>query len=358
MLTLLLALACAKTTAPADPTDAPPEPSLPAGVSQTPATTPVPPGAVPPADGPPTPPLAGTTEAMVIEGLTRSQLIFTVGADLSPLALIDQSEADVLAAHLAAHPLWRLTRWEGATMAMMRVDDQKLGRTVPWAGYHDGDAGQWRAALRLRPRQPGAEWTESPLVDRFEPDDSELMVRGWQPAGEGWYAWRASAIEVDGKVASMELHELSQQLELTATSEAIKWITTDLLSLDKFKQDSTDDAPAWGWLPPGEPTQDAKGLYVSVTDDGVDIRGRLNPGEAGWTWARITDPQGRAWLEELTAAATLERMGWDADDSRSFWFQGRVPTDLSVPAGSAVEVWFLADGATKPVQIGRWATGS
>lgn len=356
VLLLALALACAKTTAP-PPVVAPatPEAPPPPGLSATPAAAPTPPGAVPPPGAPSTPPLSGTTDPVQFEGLSRAQVTFTVGVDLSPLALIDQGEAAMLEEHLAAHPRWRLTRWEGAVIAFLRVDDPQLGRTSPWAGYHGQGTELWRAALRLRPRQPGAEWTDSTLVDRFQPDDSALKVHSFQPIGSGTYGLRAAAIEVTGKVATLEVHELSARLELEQTSEALKWITTDLLSLDKFQPDTPDPAAPWGWLPPGEPNQDAKGLYVTSTPQGVDVRGRLNPGAAGWTWARITDAQGRSWLDELSQAATLERIGWSTNQSTSFWFQGRIPTDLPLPPGAIVEAWFLPDGSQTPTKIGRWS---
>lgn len=361
MILTLLALACAHppaSTAAILPSDGQPGGVVTVpGLSETPVGLPQVPGAVPPPDSPPTPPLAGTTEAVVLEGLTHNELQFTVGADLTPLSRIDQSQAQLLASHLAAHPQWRVTRWEGATVAFLRTEDPELGRTVGWAGYHHDADSLWRALLRLSPRLPGAEWTNSPLVDHFSADNNVLAIHAFQPAGKGWYDWRGVAIQVDGKVASLEIHELSRQLELDATSAAMKWITTDLLHLDMFTQDIQGELPPWAWLAPGEPTSDPAGITTVVTKDGVDLHGRLNPGRAGWTWARITGPGGRAWLEQLTAAATLERIGWSKDEDQRFWFQGRVPTELAIPAGSVVEVWFLADGLTQPQQLGRWGTG-
>lgn len=363
VLSLLLLLSCARPTT---STDAPrqaaqAEAAAAPGVATDKQAVPPIPGDVPGALGPGLPGLAGSTEPMVIEGLTRSIITFTLGADLSPLGRIDSAEAAMAATHLEAHPRFRVTRWEGATMAMLRVDDAALGRTVPWGGYHAADDGgvdsRWRAALRLRPRAPGAEWTDSPLVDRYEPQDAVLKIHAFQPLGESTYDWRAAAVEVRGKELVLELHELSEDLSLQAISTAIKFITTDLLSLDRFYDQNDLSVQPWGWLPPGEPTRDAKGLYLATTDAGLDVRGRLNPGAAGWTWVRITDGRGYPWLEELTAAATLERIGWATDPDQSFWFQGRVPTDTPLPPGAVVEAWFLADGDSAPVQVGRWSAG-
>ncbi|MCB9781233.1 MAG: hypothetical protein H6742_21885 [Alphaproteobacteria bacterium] len=357
MLLLSLLMACPKaptSSTPAPAVDAP----VAAGVATAPATGAP---ALPSTDGvagaPPTPPLSGSTDAIIVEGLSRTSLTFTVGADLGPVALIDPSEADILEAHLAAHPGWRVTRWDGATMAFLRTDSDH-GRVVPWAGYHGSrDEKQiWRAAVRIRPRSAGAEWAESPLIDRFTPTDNMLKVHGWQPGGEGWYLWRAAAIEVVGPVATVEVHELSTRLELNQTSDALRWITTDLQSLDKFHDDVDTSQQPWGWLPPGEPTSDAQGVYVDAIDGGIEVTGRLNPGRPGWTWVRITDAYGRPWLEPLVGAATLERIGWSSNPAQSFWLQGRVPTDTPLPAGAIVEAWFQPTGGSAE-QLGRWGIG-
>jgi len=353
---LPLLLACAHSTSTGD---AGAVVVLAPGVEDRMATVPAPPGDVPGSLGPALPALAGQTEVRVAEGRALDIQSFTLGADLSPLARIDTGEAGMLAAHLAAHPRFRLTRWQGATIAWLRRSDQQLGRTVGWGGFHEpvtaGGAGTWRAGLRIRPRAPSMPWTDSRLVDRFTPDDSVLSVHAWKPDDAAHPDRRAAAIEVRAKELTLEVIEQSDRLELVATSAAIKEVARDLLDLDRFHGDADLQQRPWGWLPPGEPTHDPRGLYVTETDAGVDIRGRLNPGAPGWTWARITDAAGRPWLESLTAAATLERIGWSDDDALSFWFQGRVPTDMPVPAGAIVEAWFSADdgGAAQPV--GRWS---
>lgn len=361
MLALALLLSCATTssTGPAPEAAASSAQAPAPGVAAKKSEVPPVPGAVPPPGAPAAPPLAGTTDALLLDGLSRTSLTFTVGADVSPLALVKPESAAVYAAHLEAHPYFRVTRWEGATIAFLRVQDQRLGWTLPWAGYHQGlqqgQPVQWRAGLRLRPRSPGAEWTDSPLVDRFEPDDSVLKVHAFQPSGVGSYDARAAAIEVRAQELALELHELSRALELEPTTAAIKKVTIDLLDFDKFWQDADLSQEPWGFLPPGEPTRDEKGLYVVPTDAGIDVRGRLNPGAAGWTWVRLTDAWGYPWLEDQVGASTLERIGWSPDPEHSFWFQGRIPTDLELPQGAIVEAWFLADGDKTPRQVGRWS---
>lgn len=350
-----LLLACAKGPAPEPAAATVAAPTAP-GVAETVAgETPVRPDTDQSAGAVLPPPLAGSQDAIIVEGLSRTSLTFTVGADLTPVGLLDESEAGVLAGHLAAHPRWRVTRWDGAVMAFLR-DEDKSGRSVPFAGYHGSKEGKelWRAALRLTDREDGAEWTDSPLVDRFGPTDNMLKVHGWQPAGEGWYLWRAAALEVVGPVASIEIHELSARLELDRTSDALKWITTDLQSLDKFHEDVDTNAMPWGWLPPGEPTSDPHGVYVRTVDGGVDVSGRLNPGQPGWTWVRITDAYGRPWLDELVGLSTLERIGWSPNNAHAFWLQGRIPTDTPLPEGAIVEAWFEADGGAV-TQLGRWS---
>lgn len=359
---LLLVLGCPKTTTP--PPVAPAAATVSPGLSAAPAGPPALPGAVPPPGAPATPPLSGRTEAMVLEGLTHSSITFTIGADLTPLDRITPTQQAMLEASLAASPRYRLTRWEGATVAMLRVDDPRLDSTIPYGGYHQGtDQGQpatWRALLRLAPRVPGAEWTDSTLVDRFVPADNVLKVHAFQPTGSGSYNLRAAALEAVGPTATLEIHELSGALELEPLAVAIQQLTSDLVSLDQLQQPTTDAAP-WGWLPPGEPTREPPGLRVQRVDGapdhggGVEISGRLNPGRAGWTWVRITDLQGHAWLDQLTSATTLERVGWSSDPALAFWFQGRVPTATPLPHQAVVEAWFQADGATEAKQIGRWS---
>ena len=369
MLLLLLVLGCPKTTAPPPAPPVVPTEAAPQGLSATPAQGPPPtPGAIPPPNSPGTPPLSGRTDAVVQEGLSHSSMTFTIGADLSPLdrfgAGNGASTADLLAASLCANPTYRVTRWEGATVAILRVRDNQLGATVPFAGYHHGQEGQpdatWRVLLRLSPRTVGAEWTTSPLVDRFTSADSILKVNAFQPAGQDWFDWRAAAFEAVGPAATLEVHELSRDLELGPLADAIKRVTKDLISLDQLQQPATDTAP-WGWLPPGEPFHVPPVLHARRVEGdpahggGLELSGRLNPGFPGWTWVRITDLQGRTWMDDLVGPSTLERVGWSRDDSANFWFQGRVPTTTPLPAQAVLEAWFLADGATAPKQVGRWA---
>lgn len=362
VLPLLLLLACprtAPTPAPtAGPTPVAPEVLAP-GLSAAPAAgAPSLPTTVPPSGAPPAPGLAGSVEAMEFSGTNKSRLVFTLGGDLTPLDAIDQGELAVLTEHLAANPRWRLTRWEGALIAMLRVDDSRLGRTVPWAGYHRGEAEQWRASLRLSARDEASAWRSSSLVNRFTPADNSLKIHGWQPEGEGMYAWRSAALEANGMQVALEIHELSPDLELSRTADALREAMRSLLNLDQFKEDGDLASAPWGWLPPGEPSPDPAGIWVQATDHGLDLRGRLNPGAPGWTWARITDAQGRAWLDELVAAATLERIGWSTQSSQTFWFQGRVPTELALPPGAVVEAWFQADSGGAATRIGRWSAGT
>lgn len=358
MLPLLLLLACprpAPTDAPTGPTPVAPELLAP-GLSPAPAAgAPSLPTAVPPSGAPLAPGLAGSINAVEFAGSNKSRLVFTLGGDLSALDTIDEGEVAVLAEHLAANPRWRLTLWEGALIAMLRVEDSRLGRTVPWAGYHQTETEKWRASLRLSGREEASAWRSSSLVDRFTPAENSLKLHGWQPEGEGMYAWRCAALEANGKNVALEIHELSPNLELSRTADALREAMRSLLNLDQFKEDGDLASAPWGWLPPGEPSPDPAGIWVQTTDHGLDLRGRLNPGAPGWTWARITDAQGRPWLDELVAAATVERIGWSSRADQSFWFQGRVPTELPLPPGAVVEAWFQSDIAAAPTRIGRWS---
>lgn len=360
MLPLLALLACPRSTPPTPAAETPTVAveTLAPGLSAAPAAgAPPMPALVPPADAPSIPSLSGSVNAVELVGSNKSRLVFTLGGDLTALNSIDESELATLTEHLAANPRWRLTRWEGALIAMLRVDDSALGRTVPWAGYHQAADAQWRASLRLSARDESSAWRSSSLVNRFSPEDNSLKINGWQPDGEGMYAWRSAALEANGPVVALELHELSPTLELSHTAEALRQAMRSLLNFDQFKEDGDAQSAPWGWLPPGEPSPDPAGIWVTSTPQGLDLRGRLNPGAPGWTWARITDAQGRSWLEELVAAATLERIGWSDQSSQTFWFQGRVPTDLPLPPGAVVEAWFLADRGGEPVRIGRWSVG-
>lgn len=355
-LLLPLLLACAHSTTTGD---ARAPVVLAPGVEDREAGVPAPPGDVPGPIRAVLPDLVGQIEVRVADGQALDIQKFTLGADLTPFGRIDSQEAAMLVEHLAAHPRFRLTRWEGAWIAWLRRGDPQLGRTVGWGGFHQvvdqGVSTTWRAGVRLRPRTPGSTWGDSGLVDRFTPDDSVLSIHAWRPDAAAAPHRRAAAIEVQAKELSVEVFEISDRLELTATSDALREISRDLLQLDRFYADADLARQPWGWLPPGEPTRDPPGLVVTATKDGVDIRGRLNPGEPGWTWARITDPAGHPWLEQATAAATLERVGWSPDDRLSFWFQGRVPTDTPIPTGAIVEAWFQSDQGGSPRPVGRWS---
>lgn len=363
MLSLLVLLACPRPT----PTTGPPASSPSASAPSPPATARAPaaappsapprlPAVVPPPSAPPAPALEGKINAVELAGTSKSRVIFTLGGDLSPLERIDAAELPTLTEHLAANPRWRLTRWEGALVAFRRVEDSRLGRTLGWAGYHSTDDATWRSLLRLSARDPASEWSRSPLVGRFRPTDSSLKLQAWQPPGEGRYDWRAAALEANGPVVSLEIHEEARNLELTRTAEALREAMRALLNFDQFKEEGDAAQAPWGWLPPGEPSPDPAGLWLTpLSGQGLDLRGRLNPGGAGWTWARITDGQGRPWQEELVAAATLERIGWSASPAQTFWFQGRIPTEEPLPAGAVVEAWHQAEGDTEPRRIGRWS---
>lgn len=315
----------------------------------TPPPPPPPTGPPPPASPLSAPPLNGAEAGAPLlqppvstddlREFTRARTRFGLEADSSGVGLLDAAHEAALLDRLAADPRWRVTRWETGTTALYREQGPD-GWTLSASGYR-GAPGQRRSRVGLRfdPRPAGDVWLNPNLIIHGAPS-SRVEGLAWPLSSGPLKGWSCSALVIDGPSGSLEVHELSPELDLQETAAAVR----DLPPLIRAYASGTV-APG----PPlrGEPSGGPPTLSAKMVDGELELRGRLNPGAPGWTWVRVLDPGQRPWLEAAVAAGSLERVGWSTDAAARFSLQGRLLLPAP-PVGSTLEAWFVADGGGPP----------
>lgn len=301
----------------------------------------------------PVPPLEGDTTALDLEALMHSTVVFTLTVDTSSLDLVTADSQPAFLRQLAADPTWRLTRLDGATVALKREEQGKawvVGRT----GFHDDRVSTRRTLLRFDPWPAEHEWATSRLASRVDASSSKKKVTAFTMQAEPWRGRVATALSIQGEGMALEIFEAGDEDDRSATVDALGnlpvWTQGLASRLSEIEARGYDRLH----LPPGEPTHEHPWVELSSPERGqLDLRGRHNPGADGWLWARILDEELHPWEEEAVAVGTLERVGGSPDESESFYFQGAFP----VPGGSSfsgtIELWFQADGGS-PHRLGAF----
>ncbi len=292
----------------------------------------------------PVPRLAGPTAELSGQGLTRERIAFEMHADLAALDHLDARRTQQLMAQLAADPRWRVGRTrEGLVVAHLRPAREP--ESMDHSGYHRSADGCSRVALYAGRGAHGSEWDLSPQVTLVPAGAQSIELRGFHATDAGCSGW-ATALQVLGSV-TLEVFESGDPTGRPHTVAVLGQVPAEVANLAASMGVAASAHDPF-FLPPGEPVlgHGAPVLTVRALGRAVQVWGRANPGEAGWTWVRVVDRQGHPWEEHGVAVSTLERIGWSNDSEEGFYVQSAfgVPPDQGLDGRA--ELWFQPDGGT------------
>ena len=295
------------------------------------------------------PNLAGADLAKL--SLNRSVVRLTFDADTSGIAALDPRHEAVAVETLAVDPRWRVVERDGALVAFHRasIDD---GYTVSLDGVHREDDVMWRVALCFGEWADGS-WSALSARDRFTAGPTKSRFQLF-PLGPGIHeGWTASGLAWEGPTVSLEVFEARDAEDRPRTVNALQYRPRAILALARALEE--DVAPA-DRLPPGEPVVEPAGVELRPRVPGhLEMRARVNPGSAGWTWMRLVREDGTVWVEDAVGIGTRERVGYSDDPGEVFYMQAHFPA----PSGDAfvayVEFWHLADDADAIVLAHRFS---
>jgi hypothetical protein len=286
------------------------------------------------------PQLTGPDSVLSLEGLTREQVSFTFKVDTAPLAKLDGASVDAVFAALAADPNWRVTMDGGSRVAWRRSPADQY--VVGVDGWRIAPGGCSRVGVREgRTIEPS--WSSSPKVARVPAGQALVAVDGFRPDG-GVCIKLATAIRIDGALG-LELFEAAGTEDRPLTKQILGEVPYVVLNvvaaLDAVEADGFDPLS----LPEKEPLRiSGPTLVVTAAGPGeILIRGRVNPGETGWSWIRLVAADGTAWEPDLVGRATLEQPGWSHDPSQGFYLQSTVPAPTGTAFQGTVELWFQGE---------------
>lgn len=325
-----------------EPVEIPPPPSEP--VARGPADSPL--------DRPEDEALSGKAGAVALS-LVRSTITYTFPVDLGVLDSIGQSTVRPLVLqHLAADPRWRVTRYQGAWVALRR--DLERGRwSAPRDGHHLDKGGQWRAVLRFGSWDQRYSWSNSELIARSPARERRVQVTAFTPptldAGQV-----STALSAEGESVALEIFERGPETDRPHTAELLGEIPYYLSGLVERSQ----LIEAMGFDPPSMPAR-AMGKAPATLDVGspgegeLEVVGWQNPGSLGWTWVRLVTLDGKPWEEALVRASTRELVGFSRNARQTFYLQARFPVPTGASFVAVAEVWHqpLDEGA--PRLLGR-----
>ena len=285
-----------------------------------------------------TPPL-GALSGNLDLSLTRSITTFDVEVDVSVLNEVDSGNWNAMFQQLAADPRWRVTEYQNAIVALQRIPDPDGRWTLPRHGYHTDASGYtWRALLRFTAWDHDHPWADSETIARVPASSSSLTLAPVLVQREPWLGQHVTALVVEGRDLSLEIHEIGPPDSRPNTFEKLgtvpQFVSNALSRLEAIRAVGFDRM----LLPLGEPGADPS-VMVQAREGLLTLRARLNPGEPGWSWARITRKK-HVWNEAAVAAATREAVGYSTDPSELFLMQGEIPIPKGLALDGTLEIWF------------------
>ena len=314
-----------------------------------------PPAALPMAERPDTPPFDGAVDDLDLSGMNELRVRTTMTVDLSSLTRLDAGTATRFEAHLAADPRWRVTRWDGATVAVQR-ERLPWGWSVGVGGYNAvAGQGAWCTGVQFSPWLPDTPWASAPQVVHRQAAEASYFVVPRRLEGNAWSGQWSAALEIDGPAVGLFLHEISGDDPVPGVHSRLADLATLVESYLRLLGEANPRGVEPLLLAPGRGTAREAMRVATLPDGQVDLFAMLNPGAAGWTWLRLVDWAGRPLDQERVGALSWERVGWSEDPDQGFWFQARLPVTLE--PDSKAEAWFLADGSSRPRLLGRWQVG-
>lgn len=291
----------------------------------------------------------GGVGSLDLQTLGRTTLSFSLQVPDPGLDGLSKEAREALLRHLQADPRWRVTTESGVVVALRRRETAG-GWTAAADGVHRDASSGWRANLRFGAWPTENPWASATWVQRstFGADSVQLRATTWSQAP--WKNTVATAISVSGSHVSLDLVEAGPAHDRAHT----------VTFLSSFDQEISQVVAAWdlvgvhGYvpfaMPPAEPAG-VEGVELAVDDAGwLDVRARVAPGGAGWTWVRLMS-DGVPWFESEIAACTRERLGDGAEPGKFFLLQSQFPVERRPTGTLSAEVWHLPDGAAAPRRL-------
>lgn len=283
-----------------------------------------------------------------LRSLARVQLSFSLDVPDPGFATLTAEAREALIRHLQADPRWRVTSEAGVLLAIRR-HPQGAAWTSEFDGVRRSSTGACRLALRFAPLPSQHPWASAGWVQRarFGEGVVEMTAVPWELAPVGPVV--VTALSLTGGGVWLDLVEAAGPAGRPCSVETLDTIGLELSQVIA----GYDLVGAQGFvpfaMPPGEPTGGAA-VTLSVEPGGwLEVRARVAPGSAGWTWLRLMHA-GAPWSEELVAAGTRERVGDGPAAGGAFWLQGRFAAPVP-PSGLRAELWHLGDGEATPRRV-------
>ena len=169
-------------------------------------------------------------------------------------------------------PRWRVGLWEGQPVAWARQADS-AGWSAPWGGYRQVDALTIRSMFRFAPRPSDHPWSASGLVARNEAGTRAMQVMAWKVDRGAWLNQHAAAFTIDGNGLSLEVHEISSNLTLTGTQNALRQASLRTKAIADQVEREHLQRTGLAMVPPGEPRIGNPFVEVRSIDGTLDLRG-------------------------------------------------------------------------------------
>ena len=305
------------------------------------------------------PSVQGSATELDLEALARVKRSFSIQVDTSSVAHVTRANEALVVRHLAADPRWRVSEREGVLVAYERLE-RGSERSVAEHGYQLARHDAVRVGVRFGGWPSGAAWTSSPYVLRTSPRPGVLEVDSFLLRDDPWKGWSATALSIEGTVASLDIYEAGDGKTRQQTARALGSTLAylQLVSAHASRVESTGYVPFA--MPRDEPMVGVPGVeFMSPERGWLDVRARVNPGASGWTWVRVLDESLRPWQEAVVGQGTRERVGWSSQPEQLFYLQSSVAVPRGGRMPATVEVWFQPDGGSperllaQPINVPR-----
>jgi hypothetical protein len=293
-------------------------------------------------------PLDASATGLDLKTLARSKVTFTLSVADPGLVGMNAMTRRGLELHLAADARWRVTSRNGSVMAIRRAETAE-GWTVDVDGVHESAQGAWHAALMLGGETRDSPWSSGSLVSHGDFGGEPIELVTAKLAKGPWQGHAASALFVSGPGVALRLFEAGADTGREHTTGLIEALDEELARSIAVADMTIADGYAMMAMPRGEPGKPHP-LTLSEKGEDLEVRARLDPGAAGWTWVRLM-VKGKSWEEDAVAAGTRERIGHSAQGGAGFLLQGRFPRSANLKGSVVAEVWFLEDGAAQPRRL-------
>ena len=289
------------------------------------------------------PTLDGERGALDLKSLVRSELTYDLTMETSALSELDEKAAEALVIHLASDPRWRVYHDGSVLVAARRAETRTGSWAIDSSGYHQTDAGPWRVLLRFDGWPAAHPWATSDFVAHAKASAGRAQLGGFVPTNSVYEGNIITAMSVESDVVNLDVYESGPQENRPRTAAALSEVPPLVYNAQVLGDRLHKSGHERLMLPKGEPLRQGPAVELLPAGEGqLEWRARVNPGEPGWVWLRITDGQ-RAWDEVNVASETREASGWSAKPEMAFFAQSRFEAPAGAAFDATAEVWFLPE---------------